>query len=182
MTEQEKRAKVIAEIERVADEANPWKESPPLRCDISYPLLIDALALLKAQETCEDAVNRKDVINVIKSPCDMRYINGNWQPCIGDYIEAINNLPAAAPKAQEPRVMTLEEVKALQPDMDIWIEVRYLNAPIRIRACTVSGFSPGGTRLFIIGGAHNYPMDMYNNYFRCWTSRPTDEQREATPW
>lgn len=85
-------------------------------------------------------------------------------------------------KAQEPRMMTLEEVKALQPDTDIWIEVRYLNAPIRIRACTVSGFSPGGTRLFIIGGAHNYPMDMYNNYFRCWTSRPTDAQREATPW
>ncbi len=85
-------------------------------------------------------------------------------------------------KAQEPRMMTLEEVKALQPDTDIWIEARYLNAPIRIRACTVSGFSPGGTRLFIIGGAHNYPIDMYNNYFRCWTSRPTDEQREATPW
>jgi len=50
MTEQEKRAKVIAELERVADEANPWKESPPLRCDISYPLLIDALTLLKARE------------------------------------------------------------------------------------------------------------------------------------
>ena len=50
MTEQEKREKVIAEIERIADEANPWKESPPLRCDIPYPLLIDAIALLKAQE------------------------------------------------------------------------------------------------------------------------------------
>lgn len=85
-------------------------------------------------------------------------------------------------KAQEPRMMTLEEVKALQPDTDIWIEVRYLNAPIRIRACTVSGFSPGGTRLFIIGGAHNYPMDTYNNYFRCWTSRPTDAQREEVKW
>ena len=22
----------------------------------------------------------------------------------------------------------------------------------------------------------------YNDTFRCWTSRPTDEQREATPW
>jgi hypothetical protein len=91
-------------------------------------------------------------------------------------------MPTCPLKAQEPRVMTLEEVKALQPDTDIWIEVRYLNAPIRIRACTVSGFSPGGTRLFIIGGAHNYPMDMYNNYFRVWTSRPTDEQKEAVKW
>ena len=47
MTELEK---VIAKIERVVDEANPWKESPPVRCDIPYPLLIDALTLLKAQE------------------------------------------------------------------------------------------------------------------------------------
>ncbi len=48
----------------------------------------------RTQEPCEDAVSRKDVINVIESPCNMRYINENWQPCIGDYIEAINNLPA----------------------------------------------------------------------------------------
>jgi len=84
MTEQEKRAKVIAELERVADEANPWKESPPLRCDISYPLLIDALALLKARESrvlrVEEVVllkqndvvwledyNKKDVIPAIVS-------------------------------------------------------------------------------------------------------------------
>lgn len=58
MNEQEKRAKVIAELERVADEANPWKESPPLRCDISYPLLIDALTLLKAQEPVEPTIGR----------------------------------------------------------------------------------------------------------------------------
>ena len=32
----------------------------------------------------------------------MRYVNGNWHPCIGDYIEAITNLSAVAPKAQEP--------------------------------------------------------------------------------
>jgi hypothetical protein len=101
-----------------------------------------------------------------------------------NHIESARTIDEAIEllKAQEPRVMTLEEVKALQPDTDIWIEVKYLNAPIRIRACTVSGFSPGGTRLFIIGGAHNYPMDMYNNYFRCWTSRPTDAQREAVKW
>jgi len=97
---------------------------------------------------------------------------------IEDALDTIED----ALQAGEPRVMTLEEVKALQPDTDIWIEVRYLNAPIRIRACTVSGFSPGGTRLFIIGGAHNYPMDMYNNYFRCWTSRPTDKQRKEVAW
>jgi len=47
------REKVIRELDKVADEANPWKDQPPLRCDISYPLLVDALALLKEQKEAE---------------------------------------------------------------------------------------------------------------------------------
>lgn len=69
----------------------------------------ELIALLKAQEPCKDAVSRKDVINVLQSPCDMRYVNGNWHPCIGDYIEAITNLSAVAPKAQEPKQMRCED-------------------------------------------------------------------------
>ena len=42
--------KVIKELDKLVDEVNPWKESPPLRCDIPYPLLCDALALLKEQK------------------------------------------------------------------------------------------------------------------------------------
>ena len=41
------REKVIKELDKLADEVNPWKESPPLRCDIPYSLLCDALKLLK---------------------------------------------------------------------------------------------------------------------------------------
>jgi len=134
---------------------------------------------LKAQEPCEDAVGKQAVISALEG--EYSDWNDDYNIPITHCIKAVQSLPSVQP-VPVARVMTLEEVKALQPDTDIWIEVRYLNAPIRIRACTVSGFSPGGTRLFIIGGAHNYPMDMYNNYFRCWTSRPTDEQREATPW
>ena len=44
------REKVIKELDKLVDEVNPWKESPPLRCDIPYPLLCDALALLKERE------------------------------------------------------------------------------------------------------------------------------------
>ena len=25
-------------------------------------------------------------------------------------------------------------------------------------------------------------IDKYNKGWRCWTQRPTDEQKEATPW
>ena len=77
-----------------------------------YNLHRDARDVLLAQEPCEDAVSRKDVINVLQSPCDMRYVNGNWHPCIGDYIEAITNLSAVVPKAHE-------QVKPVV-DIDTW--------------------------------------------------------------
>ena len=48
------REKVISDLEKITDEANPWKESPPLRCDLPYPLLLDALELLKEQEKTID--------------------------------------------------------------------------------------------------------------------------------
>ena len=97
--------KVIKGLEAHATGSGCMKNCPywgieTINC--SRELATDALALLKAQEPCEDAVSRKDVINVLQSPCDMRYVNGNWHPCIGDYIEAITNLSAVAPKAQEP--------------------------------------------------------------------------------
>ena len=44
---------VIAELKKIADEANPWKDNPPLRCDIPYLLLLSAIKLLKAQEPVE---------------------------------------------------------------------------------------------------------------------------------
>lgn len=94
------RKKVIEGLEEVIAEA--VYPDRPRKFMMSLELAEDALALLKAQEPCEDAVSRKDVINVLQSPCDMRYVNGNWHPCIGDYIEAITNLSAVAPKAQEP--------------------------------------------------------------------------------
>lgn len=28
----------------------------------------------------------------------------------------------------------------------------------------------------------SYSSENYGRTWRCWTSRPTDEQREATPW
>lgn len=135
MTEQEKRAKVIAELERVADEANPWKESPPLRCDISYPLLIDALTLLKAQE---------------------------------------------------PRVMKADELKTLKKGDVVWLQDKG-NPEI------IAGIVRGRDWLLCSGVFFTLfttvdeitvqALDAdYQIRWRCWTSRPTDEQREATPW
>ena len=127
MTEQEKWAKVIAELERVADEANPWKESPPLRCDISYPLLIDAITLLKAQEL---------------------------------------------------RVMTATE--AYTADY-VYIEFDGVITPAIRTTNERDGHRESYFATQQLGGDWMRWGD-YGITWRCWTSRPTDEQREATPW
>ena len=48
------REKVISDLEKITDEANPWKESPPVRCDLPYPLLLEAHERLKEQEKTID--------------------------------------------------------------------------------------------------------------------------------
>jgi hypothetical protein len=83
-------------------------------------------------------------------------------------------------KAQEPRVMTLEEVKAIPYDADIWIETEYYVGKITIFAATIN---TKGLRGVMVYGSHKiYDYEAYNKLWRCWTSRPTDEQREAVKW
>lgn len=80
-------------------------------------------------------------------------------------------------KAQEPRVMTLEEVKTIPYDADIWIETEYYVGKITIFAATIN---TKGLRGVMVYGSHKtYDYEAYNKLWRCWTSRPTDEQREA---
>ena len=69
-------------------------------------------------------------------------------------------------KAQEPRVIALEEYKALaekaKEERDpVWEEWPRLKCTWEIPNQAYGG---------------------YGTSWRCWTSRPTDEQREATPW
>lgn len=80
-------------------------------------------------------------------------------------------------KAQEPRVMTLEEVKAIPYDADIWIETEYYVGKITIFAATIN---TKGLRGVMVYGSHKtYDYEAYNKLWRCWTARPTDEQRKT---
>lgn len=81
---------------------------------------------------------------------------------------------------QTPRVMTLEEVKAIPYDADIWIETEYYVGKITIFAATIN---TRGLRGVMVYGSHKiYDYEAYNKLWRCWTARPTDEQRKAVPW
>ena len=66
-------------------------------------------------------------------------------------------------KAQEPRVMTMEEAK------NAYV-VEYRSGKMR---------EVGSALLDLNVDPLNAE---YGKIYRVWTSRPTDEQREATPW
>jgi hypothetical protein len=92
-------------------------------------------------------------------------------------------------KAQEPRVMTLEEIKAL-PDY-VFLEDRDISHVFSIK--TIS--RPALPQLVFVNisgeecvgfrgpdGDTSLVTSRYRVEWRCWTSRPTDEQREAVKW
>lgn len=74
--------KTIKALEERIIEANPWKDQPPLRCDISYPLLVDVLELLKSQPQivrCKDCKYcGSEIRHGIKfAKCELKH---NWMP------------------------------------------------------------------------------------------------------
>jgi len=87
-------------------------------------------------------------------------------------------------KAQEPRVMTLDEAQtALHNDTVVWAELK--------GKLICAGIHMDGTDYFMMQNDDVLDVtdfdsgegsEVYGKQARCWTSRPTDEQREATPW
>ena len=89
-------------------------------------------------------------------------------------------------KEQEPRVMTIESIQMRTP---IWIETRkkskYLYTGWALAYERQVGEGITGERLGMAdpsGRMHWWRVDDHTKSWRCWTSRPTDEQREAIPW
>lgn len=86
-------------------------------------------------------------------------------------------------KAQEPRVMTLEDVEhaevayAEDKDKTDIIPVLVLGRMCEHVALVKPHVDEEAITRMIIPR-----VDEYDVRWRCWTSRPTDEQREATPW
>jgi len=78
--------------------------------------------------------------------------------------------------AQTPRVMTLEEVSA--SENPFYFETGAVHE--WAIGCCISG-----DVMFLTwrnGSFGSFRIDKYNKTWRCWTQRPTEEQREATPW
>ncbi|MBQ1553953.1 MAG: hypothetical protein IIZ68_00710 [Clostridia bacterium] len=83
-------------------------------------------------------------------------------------------------KAQEPRLMTLEEVHDMAWDY-CYLEEEVIKDNVLQKYC-------GKHRVkcitwpSIASCVLTFCDDAYGKRWRCWTQRPTDEQREAVKW
>ena len=94
----------------------------------------------------------------------------NW---IDDALELL--------KDQEPRVLTHEEADAIAHQTEetaIYLERKSHKSLYAAIAGDTQGRVPN---ISWLGKERNY-QDEYGISWRCWSSKPTDEQREATPW
>lgn len=81
-------------------------------------------------------------------------------------------------KAQEPRVMKLEEVKTLGL---MWLESR--NGFVQPVICQNYEYGVDRSVEFImVHGTICNSINTLGKLWRVWTSKPSDEQMEATPW
>ena len=83
-------------------------------------------------------------------------------------------------QAQEPRVMTSEEAASskfgyLENDM-------YTYMPVFIYPGWGGLKHNVHMRAYVGCEALDMPITEYGKTWRCWTSRPTEEQMEAIPW
>jgi len=89
-------------------------------------------------------------------------------------------------KAQEPRVMTLEEIEDALDNV-VWLDIpgaeNLADGFSLIMAYSrKNGFvlldSPFGDN----PSQERFEYTDYNKTWRCWSTRPTEEQRRETPW
>lgn len=118
--------------------------------------------------TCIAACNGKTVC------LDCRYMHDYSGGCETQLLsDALAML-----KAQEPRVMTLSE--ALAADY-VYLEIK-LHASLPCECCILAVDPDGGILPLHKGFCAYLDGEEYGETWRCWTSRPTEEQRRAEPW
>lgn len=107
---------------------------------------------------------------------------------IQDMAEMIDELKQQQ-EAQEPRVIPAEEL--VSHKSGVWIEHVSGMAPMRAMLYCITGnmgifLSPEEKVTWHEGSwwseLISWSMLIYGKTWRCWTSRPTDEQRKAVKW
>lgn len=84
-------------------------------------------------------------------------------------------------KVQEPRLMTLEEVR---DEAEYMYLEKHSETGSDLYGCAIRG-DWDGYGIELLMGEYDTARERWSEYgkrWRCWTSRPSDEQRRNTPW
>ena len=124
-------------------------------------------------------MNRDEVIRGLEDEIARTYLADlEWLDCVevGLLRDALALL-----KAQEPRVMTLEEVRDEADHM--YIE-KYSKTGSDLYGCAIPGdWDKYGIELLICEyDTARLRWSDYGKTWRCWTSRPDEKRRAETPW
>jgi len=141
-----------------------------------YDVATEAIALLKAQEPIEARLNLCESCTKEYAECEADKTDLVYGSGVGN--DNIIGCPWYANrwKAQEPRVMTLDEVAALPEGVVVWYEQRSNDGEDFLAAMVTDG------RGYIGNGNMGVRIVYMDVGDRCWTSRPTAAEMEATPW
>ena len=160
-----------------------WDEQTGCCMDRGKRMMTDRDKAIKGLESCQD--------------CD-GYTCRNFRP-YNDWNEPENQATCTCRlvhdaltllKAQEPRVMTLEEIYTLKPGASLWREVLYKRVQNGRQVWETMDellvVCPDGT----VYGMETYDddittmMPVWDDDYkeRYWSAKPTRQQREATPW
>ena len=119
--------------------------------------------------------------------CNFYWTDGEKIPT-EDLIEAFE-LAVKALEEQEPRVLTLDELRSLNgTDHFVWLEDNggyTLNGGYALYDCyaEVTAYR-NNVELNTFGSEVEFEPDNeeYGKTWRCWSVKPSNEKREAVPW
>ena len=128
----------------------------------------------KAQETVEASV----MLEAIDKILSMATINAVNKNALMNAVRFLRNHVNELLKEQEPRVLTLEEVTG---GGECWIESK--NGACGYCDCYLCEGREAVEVWRCMEQQPSYvPWFTYGKVWRCWTARPTDEQRKAVKW
>ncbi len=128
-------------------------------------------------------MNRNTIIDGLREiASDKKMLSRSdyWALICEEAAELLEDDAVAMQRVSEPKVMTLQEaMKAIEA---VWIE-NALNRGIgKCVLMPTNNKKYVDVQTFGSGIQHLFKVKTYGKLWRCWSSRPTDAQREATPW
>ena len=117
-------------------------------------------------------MTREEVINGLQEVIDCEIIV---------YLYRVEAIECAIEmlKAQGPRVLDFGEIQTMS-NADVFFEERSSSLVYPLLLMGVENSNKSQKAFFIPMTAK--PLRPYGKTWRCWTSRPTDAQREAVKW